>query len=223
MPLTEDHGFYIDYRAMYQIRRVLVEAGRRLVEAGDIGDLDDLFYLTVDEIRSALAGQGGSDLPQAVSDRRAEMQRWAGFEPPPALGISDGGPPPGALGRSMAKFFGRDPVPPADEPGEIRGHAGSAGVARGTARILRSITDAHRLIPGDVLVATTTAPPWTPLFAAAAAVVTDTGGILSHCAVVAREYGIPAVVGCGDATERITDGDELEVDGTTGIVRIVTG
>ena len=77
------------------------------------------------------------------------------------------------------------------------------------------------LKPGDVLVAETTAPPWTPLFATAAAIVTNTGGILSHCAVVAREYRIPAVVGTGIATQVIRDGQTVEVDGDKGIVRIV--
>ena len=78
-----------------------------------------------------------------------------------------------------------------------------------------------RLAPGDVLVAETTSPPWTPLFASVAAVVTDTGGALSHCAVVAREYGIPAVVGVGRATTAIADGQLIEVDGDAGVVRVV--
>ncbi|MEA2290392.1 MAG: rifampicin phosphotransferase, partial [Solirubrobacteraceae bacterium] len=77
------------------------------------------------------------------------------------------------------------------------------------------------LAPGEVLVAETTAPPWTPLFAVACAVVTETGGILSHSAVVAREYGIPAVVGAGTATSAIRDGDVVEVDGDAGTVRVV--
>ena len=79
----------------------------------------------------------------------------------------------------------------------------------------------YRLNPGDVLVADTTSPPWTPLFSTAAAIVTDTGGILSHCAVVAREYRIPAVVGTGTATTVFTDGQILEVDGDNGIIKIV--
>ncbi len=76
--------------------------------------------------------------------------------------------------------------------------------------------------PGDVLVTKATTPPWSPLFGIAAAVVTDTGGVLSHCAVVAREYGIPAVVGTGDATQLIRDGQILEVDGSAGTVRVVS-
>jgi pyruvate,water dikinase len=87
--------------------------------------------------------------------------------------------------------------------------------------VATSYEDAQRLRPGEVLVTEATTPPWTPLFGSAAAVVTDTGGGLSHCAVVAREYGIPAVVGTGSATKVIRDGQEIEVDGDAGIVRLV--
>jgi pyruvate,water dikinase len=86
---------------------------------------------------------------------------------------------------------------------------------------VRSLAEAGRLRPGDVLVAATTAPPWTPLFATAAAIVTDTGGVLSHCAVVAREYGLPAVVGTGAATASVEDGQLVEVDGDAGLVRLL--
>jgi pyruvate,water dikinase len=116
-------------------------------------------------------------------------------------------------------FWGAPPRP-ATDPDVLAGNAGSPGVARGPARVIRSITEAVKLQPGDVLVAETTAPPWTPLFALAAAVVTDTGGILSHCAIVAREYAIPAVVGTGLATTTIQDGQLVEVDGNAGLVRL---
>lgn len=101
------------------------------------------------------------------------------------------------------------------------GNPGSPRKFKGTARIVRSLADGSKLKTGDIPVAETTAPPWTPLFATAAAIVTDTGGILSHCAVVAREYRIPAVVGTGVATRTIKDGQTIEVDGDAGLVRIV--
>jgi pyruvate,water dikinase len=88
--------------------------------------------------------------------------------------------------------------------------------------VLRSLSEGDGLEEGDILVAETTAPPWTPLFATAAAVVTDTGGILSHSAVVAREYRIPAVVGTGAATATIRSGQTVEVDGDRGIVRVLS-
>jgi pyruvate,water dikinase len=119
------------------------------------------------------------------------------------------------------KFLGGPPQP-SDEPGVLRGNPGSPGVVRGRARVLRSLPEAAGLRQGEVLVAETTAPPWTPLFATAAAIVTDTGGILSHSAVVAREYRIPAVVGTGAATATIRSGQEVEVDGDRGIVRVLS-
>ena len=103
----------------------------------------------------------------------------------------------------------------------MRGQAASAGAARGAARVIFSLADADKLKPGQILVTKATTPPWTPLFGTAAAVVTDTGGVLSHCAVVAREYGIPAVVGTGNATQTIQDGQLLEVNGSAGTVRIL--
>ena len=103
----------------------------------------------------------------------------------------------------------------------LKGVAGSAGVVRGPAKVVRSLAEAARLQPGDVLVTERTLPPWTPLFGIAAAVVTDIGGVLSHCAIVAREYRIPAVVGTGRATKTFHDGQLLEVDGDAGTVRVV--
>ena len=92
---------------------------------------------------------------------------------------------------------------------------------QGRVKVVRSLAEASKLAHGDILVAITTAPPWTPLFATVAAVVTDTGGVLSHCAVVAREYGIPAVVGTGVATNFLHDDQWVEVDGDSGTVRVL--
>ena len=88
--------------------------------------------------------------------------------------------------------------------------------------MLLSLAEAERLQPGDVLVARTTMPAWTPLFAVASALVTEVGGMLSHAAVTAREYGLPAVLGVPDATKRIRDGQLVEVDGAEGLVRIIS-
>ena len=131
-----------------------------------------------------------------------------------------GPPPDDPMTRSNMNFFGAPPPPP-EESGALRGAAGSPGAVRGTARVIRSLADSDKLEAGDVLVTESTAPPWTTLFARAAAVVTDTGGILSHSAVVAREYGIPAVVGTGMASSTIRDGQLIEVNGTDGIVRLL--
>lgn len=216
--LTEDHGFWIDFKATYQVRLVLVEAGKRLAAAGALAEADDVFYLGVEEVRAALAET--SDLQALVAERKAELERHRALEPPLQLGTDYGPPPDSPLSRGFGRFFGTPPAP-SEEEGVLNGHAGSPGKVRGVARIVRTLAEAEKLQRGDILVTVTTAPPWTPLFSTAGAIVTDTGGILSHCAVVAREYRIPAVVGTGTATRVFSDGQILEVDGDSGTVSVV--
>lgn len=219
--LTEDHGYWIDFRSASDMREILLEVGRRLVAADIISDANDFGHLTLAEILAALRGLSG-DLHTTVADRRAEMERYRGVDVPFAIGVApDETPPDDAGGRMMAKFFGARAQASAD-PAVLHGSAGSAGVVRGPVRIVRSWDEADLVQPGDILVAETTSPPWTPLFSTVAAVVTDTGGVLSHCAVVAREYGIPAVVATGSATRTLSDGQIVEVDGSHGIVRIIS-
>ena len=219
--LTEDHGYYIDWQGSYRVRMVLLECGRRLAAGGVIAAPDDVFLLTFAEARDALAALPGGDLRPLVAERQSEMTRFRNVQPPPVLGTPPpGAPPDNPMMRTLQRFFG-GPPPAAQEPGVVRGNAGSPGKAAGRAVIMRSLADAGRLRHGDILVAETTAPPWTPLFATVAAVVTDTGGILSHSAVVAREYRIPAVVGAGAATRLIRDGQLVEVDGDAGLVRLL--
>src|SRR5690606_5184857 len=113
------------------------------------------------------------------------------------------------------------PPPPPSEAGVLRGVAVSAGTGRGRARVVKDLLEARELRPGEVLVAPSTAQPWTPLFATAAGLVTETGGVLSHAAIVAREYRLPAVARVRDALTALRTGMLLEVDGTAGTVRIV--
>jgi pyruvate,water dikinase len=119
----------------------------------------------------------------------------------------------------LSKFFGAPPEKHPD-PRVINGNAASAGTIAGTARVILSLDDAERLNRGEILVCPATMPPWTPLFAVASAVVTDHGGVLSHTAIVAREYQIPAVVGTKVGTSLIKDGSTITVDGTAGTVRM---
>lgn len=220
--LSEEHGFWIDFGSTYEVRLVFLELGKRLADAGVLDDVDDVFFLSIEEIRATAQACPTLDRRALVQERRAEIDHAASITPPPVLGTPPSGPPPqDPIGRAVMKMFGGGPPPASDVPGELRGNAGSPGKVSGTARIVRSLDDADRLRPGDVLVAEFTAPPWTPLFATVAAVVTDAGGILSHCAVVAREYGIPAVVGTARATATIRDGQQVEVDGNAGLVRLL--
>ena len=218
--ISEDHNYWLDQRLWYQIRRLALEFGRRLAEAGTLETMDDVFYLTGEEL---LEGGAAVSLQERVQVRRVEMIHFSRVTPPPMLGtrppfeLADGGP----ILRAIMKADGTAPAGSNSSAQELKGQAGSPGVARGTARVICTLAEAGKLQRGDVLVARMTMPPWTPLFATAAAVVTDTGGVLSHCAVVAREYGIPAVVGTGRATKTFHDGQLLEVDGEAGIVRVV--
>lgn len=219
--LTEDHGFWLDFRGWYPLRRLFLEVGRRFAEAKALERAEDIFYLTIDEIPATATALQRVDRRPLVAGRQAEATYFHGIQPPPVLGTMPAGPPADdPVSRTFGKFFGAPP-PPSTDPNLLQGHGGAPGIVRGPAKVIRTLAEATKLQLGDVLVAETTAPPWTPLFATAAAVVTDTGGILSHCAVVAREYGIPAVVGVGAATTAITDGQMLEVDGAAGLVRIL--
>jgi pyruvate,water dikinase len=126
---------------------------------------------------------------------------------------------PASIRRLTERFWGGD-IAPAAESNVVKGNAASRGTARGRARLIMSLGESAKLQAGEILVCPSTAPPWTPLFAIAAAVVTDTGGILSHSAICAREYGIPAVVGTQTGTQRIPDGAMITVDGALGTVVI---
>jgi rifampicin phosphotransferase len=215
----EDHNFWIDQRLFYHVRRVILEFGGRLAQAGVLDAVNDVFYLTPDEL------QNGRDIPvkRLVQERKAEMDHFSHVAPPqmlgtaPAFEMTEGG--------SMVRAMFKGEMSPANtsdgEMNEVKGLPGSAGVARGTARVIHSLAEAGKLQPGEVLVSVSTEPPWTPLFATASAIVTDSGGVLSHSAVVAREYRIPAVVGTGNATTIFKDGQLIEVDGNAGTVRAI--
>ncbi len=220
--LSEDHGFWIDFSSTARVRGVVMEFGRRFAEAGVIERPDNIFHLNLDEVRETAEQLPNLDRRDLVAQRKDELERFGRIQPPPALGTLPPGPPPdNPFNRMILKFFGGPPQP-SDEPGVLRGNPGSPGMVQGRARVVRSFSETDALQEGEVLVAETTAPAWTPLFATAAAVVTDTGGILSHCAVVAREYRIPAVVGTGAATATIRSGETIEVDGDAGTVRVLS-
>jgi len=216
LPIQEDHNFWIDQVGLCVERVPVLEAGRRLVEAGRIRQRDDIFFLEYAELQDALRG-GRGDLTELVGRRRAEREFFRNNAPPPALGTM---PPPDAPPDPMiTKFFGGPPEESADKR-LIHGNAASRGQVTGTARVILSLDEAQRLKSGEILVCPATMPPWTPLFGLAKAVVTDHGGVLSHTAIVAREYRIPAVVGTKIATTTVRDGQTITVDGAAGTVRL---
>jgi pyruvate,water dikinase len=189
-------------QARHELRRI----GAELAAAGRLAQAGDVFFLDLREVRAALAGR---DLRDVVAHRRTDHDREMGRRHVPRVLLSDGTEPEAGAGGP----------PTAD--GALVGTAASAGTVTGPARVVLDPTGAH-LSPGEILVAPSTDPGWTPLFLTAGGLVMEMGGANSHGAVVAREYGIPAVVGVPDATGRISTGQRVEVDGTHGLVRSTT-
>jgi rifampicin phosphotransferase len=191
--------------------------------AGELtGHGDDLFFLELPEIFGLLGGERA--LLDQVPGRRAVFEAYRALPPYPAL----------IRGRFDPARWAADPHRRVDYYDEraaaattmvpddaITGFPGAAGVVEGTARVLRAPEDGAQLGDGEILVTTVTNIGWTPIFPRAGAVVTDVGAPLSHAAIVARELGIPAVVGCGDATVRLRSGDRVRVDGGAGTIEIL--
>ncbi|MEX0785124.1 MAG: PEP-utilizing enzyme, partial [Dehalococcoidia bacterium] len=217
LPIQENHNFYIDQMNTVLLRKPFLELGRRLAEAGAIVERDDVFYIRSDELAEAGTNPTARDWRALVSERKVERERWSSVVPPRELGT----PPSESMRQNPvgAAFFGTK-VEPSSDPKVINGIGASAGTVTAPARIVRSLSEAGKLQPGDILVCEMTMPAWTPLFASVAAVVSDSGGVLSHCAIVAREYGVPCVVGTQVGTQVLKDGQRITVDGAQGIVRI---
>ncbi|MGH8933099.1 MAG: PEP/pyruvate-binding domain-containing protein [Egibacteraceae bacterium] len=185
-----------------EARRLLQGVGEELASAGRLRNAEDIFFLDLAEARRAKAGQ---DLRDLVAERRAVYERELRRRHVPRILLSDGSEPEAEMQTRPAC-------------GGLTGTPASAGVATGPARVILDPTGA-RLEPGEILVAPSTDPGWTPLFLTAGGLVMEMGGAMSHGAVVAREYGIPAVVGVAGATERLRSGQLVTVDGSAGTVQ----
>jgi pyruvate,water dikinase len=216
--VTEDHSFWIDQMGTAVFRRFCLDVGQRLVDKGVITGVDDVFSLYKEELRAVL--REGTPMHETVAQRRAEKDRWAQVVPPPHLGEPTPSNADPFFVAIVDKMLGLLPIEPSKDPNVLSGVAASPGVVRGTAKVVRSLTEASKLKAGDIMVCEMTVPTWVPLFATVSAVVADSGGILSHCAIVAREFHLPAVVGTMVGTEVIRDGMTVTVDGSKGIVRI---
>ncbi|MFL5712422.1 MAG: PEP-utilizing enzyme [Chloroflexota bacterium] len=214
-PLTEVHNYWIDRRAQSVLRRFVMRVGGRLADARVIARPADILFLHREEVPALL--RDGGDVRDLVESRRAHYAHWSGVTPPRKVGKVSDPEPSGAA--NADRFDGqRFESTVADE---LRGTGASAGIGRGPARLTLTQDDFAAVQPGDIIVCASSNPSWVPLFAIAGGLITNTGGVLSHAAVVAREFALPAVVGTGDATTRIADGRLVEIDGTTGIVRLL--
>lgn len=195
-------------RRVSMTRTTLLELGARLVQRGALAQVDDVFFLRLaelDEVRTA----SGPRWLRTVARRRAEHRQWLPLSPPPVV--------VGALDPASAL------PPPVPDATVLKGLAVSGGVVEGVARVVLRSDEDTRVAPGEILVAPFTDPGWAPYFVAASALVVDLGGMLSHGSIIAREYGIPAVVNVGHATRRIASGMRVRVDGFRGEVTILEG
>lgn len=209
-------------------RGLVLEAGRRLVEVGGADEAESAADLTTSELVQALRGAGPSKAD--VLKHTAERRLWARLTPPRHLGPDPAPPPiasfPADVRRVVAAMFAfasrfsadADPIAGS---GELSGHGVSPGVVRGRARLVVKPEDFQRFRPGDVLVARATTASYNTLLANASAIVTHTGGLIAHAAIVAREFGIPGVVGVQGALDAIPDGSWVEVDGDRGTIEVL--
>ncbi|MFC6010767.1 rifamycin-inactivating phosphotransferase [Nocardia lasii] len=186
-------------------KQALLREADRLVAAGVLGDPADIFFLTFDELRDLTRTHRADDT--LLADRKAAFETYRALTAPRVL-TSDG--------ETLTGAYRRDDLP----PGALPGMAVSAGTIEGRARVITDIAQAD-LAPGDILVTAYTDPSWTPLFVAITGLVTEVGGLMTHGAVIAREYGLPAVVGVEHATDLIRDGQRIRVHGTDGYVELL--
>jgi phosphohistidine swiveling domain-containing protein len=219
-PLTPDHHFFVDQGTNARLRIVAIAIGRKLADAGALSDPEDVVFLRYNELRRLMADPNAFDAKDVVSDRRDDHEEAFERRPPAWLGTATKSAiefPYGGLWGFPDRFYAGEPA----TSGEVKGLPASPGVVEGTARFVASLEEFDQVQEGDILVCRMTNPAWVVLFTKVKGLVTEAGGTTSHPAVVAREFGIPAVVGTGNAGERISTGDRIRVNGATGVVELL--
>ena len=223
---SEEHDHYFDLYTHAMIRRTVLGIGRRLVAAGTIDHAEDTFFLIPDELRRVTGAPEFHRLQDLVRARRDAWESWQLKDNPPLLGTL-------SLDEAIERLVvSKDPIAlkvvvgamPQVDPGvnaDLYGVCGSPGNAEGTARVILDESRLGEVQAGDILVAATTSPSWTAVFAFIKGVVVDRGASLSHAAVVGREYGIPVVMNVFDGTKKIKTGQRIRIDGTKGHVFIL--
>ncbi|MCL5942249.1 MAG: PEP-utilizing enzyme, partial [Actinobacteria bacterium] len=228
----EDHGFYIDQGSTAVMRNAVIACGKRLFRRGLLESIEDVVYLTYPElleIMKALVLNPDAAtyhyralVPDLVRERKEDAKMAEELEAP----LTIGNVPEKMTDPIGIKVFGiiDDILHPKGErqvEQRLEGFPGAPGVVEGPARVVTDSKDFQKVKAGEILVCPYTGTAWTPLFMKIAGVVTDTGGMLTHAAIAAREYGIPSVVGTWNATNSIGDGDIIRVDGNVGVVEIL--
>jgi len=222
---SEEHNHYLDLYTHALIRRSCIAIGKRLAAAGVIDDPEDILFLIPDEVRAVAIVPDGSNLKHIVERRRKDWEEWCSKENPPAI-LKEGFTMDDAMGVlvqsndpiALKIVVGAMPVPKPELNADLYGICGSGGVVEGTARVIMEESQLDEVEKGDILVAATTAPSWTPVFGLLKAVVVDRGASLSHSAIVSREYGIPCVINVFEGTAKIKTGQRIKVDGDNGVV-----
>lgn len=235
-PYVEGHKFYCEHWYTNLFFNKIREFGSLLAANQFFGNAEDVFHLTHYELESAIIDlmtawsngsppRGPAHWPKIVAERRAAIAEWAKHNTPPALGpVPDAINDPaivmlwGITSETLDTWLSEGEGAPSNE---LRGFAASSGIAEGRACVVKSVEEIGRLQQGDILVCQVTNPTWAPVFQKISAAVSDIGGSMSHAAIVAREYGLPAVVGTGTATSRIKDGQRIRVDGGRGVVTLL--
>lgn len=197
---------YAMVRRYFAYKQALLGEADRLVEAGVLGDREDIFFLAFDELDDVV--HTGTADERLIRDRREAFASHRALTPPRVM-TSDG--------EIVVGSYRRHDVP----TGALAGLAVSSGTVEGRAHVVLDMAAAD-LGPGDILVTTSTDPSWSPLFVSIAGLVTEVGGLMTHGAVIAHEYGLPAVVGVQDATQVIRDGQQIRLDGTHGWVEVIS-
>ncbi len=237
-PYVENHLFYVEHWFHSIFWNKMREVSKIMQDHGFIKDIEDIWFMSRHEIKEALwdlvtawatgtKGRGPLHWPKEIDWRKGVYQKFKEWTPPPAVGT----PPEtiaepftivlwGVTNESMAAWAKLKEIGDPDKVTEMTGFAGSPGVVEGLARVCRSVKEIDQLQEGEILVAPTTSPSWAPVFQKIKAVVTDVGGIMCHAAIVCREYGVPAIVGTGQATSIIKTGMKIKVDGNTGEIKI---
>ncbi len=225
---SEEHDHYLDLYTHAMMRRSALGLGRRWVKEGAIDDPEDIFFLQPDEVRRAGINPDQFDMRYIVERRKAEWEEWCKTPNPPAM-LKEGFD----LDQAMAVLVqSNDPIAlkvvvgsmPQVRPelkADLYGTCGSPGVAEGTARVIMSEDELNLVQEGDILVAASTSPSWTPIFSMIQGVIVDRGASLSHAAIVGREYGIPVVMNVFEGTAKIRSGQKVKVDANMGTVYIL--
>ncbi len=225
---SEEHNHYLDLYTHALMRRSCMGLGNRFAKSGAINQPDDIFFLMPDEVRKAGINPDKLNLKPIVQRRRKEWQEWNQKGNPPAI-FKEGFTLEQAIGGlvqsldpiALKVVVGSMPVPKPELKADLLGTCGSSGMAEGIARVVMRDEDLPTIQKGDILVAMSTSPAWTPVFSMISGVVVDRGASLSHAAIVGREYGIPVVMNVFTGTQVIKSGQRIRVDGNLGAVYIL--